>query len=191
MPQYRRPYVPGGTVFLTLVTFGRAPLFREALNVSRLRRAVAEVRKVWSFEIPGAVVLPDHAHFLWELPPNDADYSKRVGRIKVLFTQALHGTGSQPAHLSESRRRHRESDVWQRRFWDHMIRDEDDFAKHLDYIHFNPVKHGLVTCPHDWPYSSFALWVKREAYPPDWACCCDGRPVKLPDFGSIASRAGE
>jgi putative transposase len=86
------------------------------------------------------------------LPVGDTDFSRRVGRMKVAFTHALRGVQAVPAGISSSRRKHRESDVWQRRFMEHTIRDEGDFERHLDYIHYNPVKHGLVSCPHAWPY---------------------------------------
>jgi putative transposase len=95
--------------------------------------------------------------------------------MKVLFTRSLiDGTLSVPS--SPSRRRHRESDVWQRRFWEHWVRDEDDFQNHLHYVHYNPVKHGLCACPHAWPASSFHRWVARKAYEPDWCCSCAAGP---------------
>jgi putative transposase len=95
------------------------------------------------FTIDAAVILPEHIHFLWTLPPGDRDYSYRVGRMKVLFTRALRGANNLPDDVCESRRKHRESDVWQRRFYENTIRDEFDFRNHLDYLHFNPVKHGF------------------------------------------------
>jgi putative transposase len=95
------------------------------------------------FEITATVVLPDHLHFLWTLPPNDWDYSRRVGRLKVLFTQALRGTEALPQDVSVSRQKHRESDVWQRRFWEHTITNESDLARHFDYLHYNPVNLAL------------------------------------------------
>ena len=191
MPEYRRAYVPGGTFFLTLVTYNRTPLFSEPENVSRLRRIVATVKSEMPFEITGAVVLPEHMHFIWTLPPNDTAYSKRVGRLKVLFTQSLRGHRQLPKNVSSSRRKHRESDVWQRRFWEHTIRDAGDFEQHLDYIHYNPVKHGLVLCPHSWPYSSFHWWVRKRGYTVDWCCICHGRQAQRLDFTEIEDRVGE
>lgn len=191
MPEYRRAYVPGGTFFLTIVMYNRIPLFSEPENVSRLRKAVADVKSEMPFEIVGAVILPEHMHFIWTLPPNDTAYSKRVGRLKVLFTQSLRGRRQLPKNVSSSRRKHRESDVWQRRFWEHTISDEEDFEQHLDYIHYNPVKHGLVSCPHLWPYSSFHRWVQKGGYTADWCCTCHGRQVQEPDFTKIADRVGE
>ena len=185
MSQYRRSYVPGGTFFLTLVTYYRTPLFSEPENICHLRTAVAKTRTEKPFEITGAVILPDHIHFLWTLPCGDADYSQRVSRLKVLFTRLVRGKRSLPQNVSASRRKHRESNVWQRRFWEHTIRDEADLASHLDYIHYNPVKHGLVSCPHLWEYSSFHTWVKKGGYQVDWACSCCGKKPLLPDFAQM------
>jgi putative transposase len=181
MPEYRRAYIPGGTLFLTLVTYQRQPIFSHPDNISRLLSAIAIARTEMPFEIT-AVVLPDHIHFIWMLPPSDSNYSRRVGRMKALFTQSLRGKKSLPQTVSLSRRKHRESDVWQRRFWEHAITDETDLRKHLDYLHYNPVKHGLVSCPHSWEYSSFHKWVKLEKYAVDWGCQCQGKKPKMPDF---------
>jgi putative transposase len=191
MPEYRRAYLPGGTFFLTLVTYHRTPLFSDPEKISRLRSCVAKTLRERPFEITGAVVLPDHIHFLWTLPPDDSDYSQRVSRIKILFTRSLRGRRSLPENVSASRRKHRESDVWQRRFWEHSIRDQTDLEKHLDYIHYNPVKHGLVSCPHLWEYSSFHKWVEKDGYKNDWGCICGGRNPQVPDFSEIAQRVGE
>jgi putative transposase len=191
MPEYRRAYVPGGSFFLTLVTYQRTPLFSEPENISRLRHAIAKTRTERPFEITGAVVLPDHIHFLWTLPPGDSAYSLRVSRLKVLFTRSLRAKHSLSENISVSRRRHRESDVWQRRFWEHAIKDEADKQRHLDYIHYNPVKHGLVSCPHLWEYSSFHKMVDRGAYRIDWGCTCCGRQPQVPDLAGIAATVGE
>ena len=191
MPEYRRWYVPGGSYFFTPVTHWRSPLFASEENVERLRHALATVAAEMPFETAAAVVLPDHAHFIWTLPPGDNRYSKRVGRMKVEFTKQVRPAGHCQSVRSPSRRRHRESDVWQRRFWEHTLDDIDDFKSHLDYIHYNPVKHGYVTCPHLWPYSSFSRWVERGVYEPTWGCQCHGRPPDALDFSSIADTVGE
>jgi putative transposase len=179
MSQYRRIYTPGGTIFLTLVTYNRTPLFANPQNIAYLRSAVAAIRSEMPFEITAAVILPDHLHFLWTLSPNDCNYSKRVGRLKVRFTHLLRGKQASPHDISLSRRKHRESDVWQRRFWEHTIRDESDLANHLDYLHYNPVKHGLVQCPHQWQYSSFHRYVQRQVYNNDWGCQCNRKQPVL------------
>ncbi|WP_228059143.1 REP-associated tyrosine transposase [Nostoc sp. LEGE 06077] len=139
MSQYRRSYVPGGVYFFTLVTYRRIHLFSNVENISLLRQAIAKMRKELPFEITAAVVLPDHLHFIWSLPPDDSNYSQRVSRFKVLFTRSLRGKRSLSQDVSASRRKHRESDVWQRRFWEHTIFDEHDLHRHLDYIHYNPL----------------------------------------------------
>ena len=191
MPGYRRTYVSGGSYFLTLLTYNRTPLFQAPENISRLREAIKMVKSEMPFDILGAVTLPDHLHFIWTLPPDDVAYPIRVGRLKALFTRML-PTNQRPATtLPKSRRKRRESSVWQRRFWEHALRDQEDFQRHLDYIHYNPVKHGYAQCPHVWPSSSFHRWVKNGGYSPDWCCTCDERNPKIPDFAGIEESMGE
>ncbi|MCH8992100.1 MAG: transposase [Acidobacteria bacterium] len=125
------------------------------------------------------------------LPPDDTRYSMRWSAIKGRFTDLFLADGGTETQRSASRRKRGERGVWQRRFWDHVIRDDDDYGRHMDYIHYNPVKHGLVRCPHAWPHSSFAKCVRQGAYAADWMCLCTGRPVKPPDFGDVEGRAGE
>jgi putative transposase len=173
MPQYRRYYRSSGCVFLTIVTYQRQPIFANPENIELLRRVVAKTKKEKPFDLLAAVILPDHIHFIWQLPNDNINYSQRVSRLKTLFTRQLRGKNYCPENISLSRYKHRESDVWQRRFWEHTIKDENDFQKHLDYIHYNPVKHELVSCPHLWQYSSFNNWVKQGKYPQDWGCCCN------------------
>jgi putative transposase len=183
MADYRRADQPGGTYFLTLVTYQRQPLFAHPVNVDRLRAAVLAVINQRPFEFLAGVVLPDHAHYLWTLPPGDADFSTRLGQVKVLFTKSLAGQTRPAAPVrSASRVKHRDADVWQRRFWEHLIRDQEDLNRHLDYIHYNPVKHGLVGCPHAWAASSFGKWVARGCYDRDWCCQCADRTIRPPEF---------
>ena len=191
MPKYLRSYVPGGSYFLTLVTYDRNPVFRAPENISRLRSALKSVKSEMPFEIAGAVMLPDHLHFIWSLPTGDEDFSRRVGRLKALFTKSLPAASPPEQNISISRRKHRESNVWQRRFWEHTLRDEEDLQIHLDYIHYNPVKHGYAQCPHLWSASSFNHWVKNGGYTADWCCTCNHKYPKIPDFGSIESHVGE
>ena len=171
MPNYRRMYVPGGTYFFTIVTYQRQPIFANPDNIFFLRKTVATVKSEMPFTIFGAVVLPDHLHFIWQLPLGDSAYSKRIGKIKVLFTQSL--TEKSKQENSISRIKHRESNIWQRRFWEHTIRDEEDLENYLNYIHYNPVKHNLVSCPHLWQYSSFHSWVKNKGLDCNWGCICN------------------
>ncbi len=191
MPNYRRAAIPGGLYFLTIVTHRRAPLFRDPTHVLLLRQALSQVKREAPFEILSAVVLPDHLHFLWSLPRGDSGFSARVGRMKILFTRALAEGGEVPRDFDGSRRRHRERAVWQRRFWEHWVSDEREFEFCLDYIHYNPVKHGLVSCPHLWPASSFRKWVKNGLYEEDWACRCSGRNPPVPRLDALDGLTGE
>ncbi len=153
--RYRRTFVPGGSFFFTVVTSQRRPVFTSPETVEILRRAFRTVRISRPFDIDAMVVMPDHLHCIWTLPPGDADYMNRWRLIKAWFTR----------HCDPALR---ERGVWQRRYWEHMLRDENDYARHLDYIHYNPVKHGLVASTGDWPYSSFRRFVDAGFYPPDW-----------------------
>ncbi|MGA2496205.1 MAG: transposase [Tepidisphaeraceae bacterium] len=179
MPEYRRIFREGGTYFFTICTFGRRPIFADAINVDRLRTAIRGVMAEQPFVFVAAVVLPDHLHWIWTLPEDDADYSGRIGRIKVAFTRMFMGADA-VYDATTSRGRHGESEVWQRRFWEHTIRDERDFENHLHYVHYNPVKHGYAACPHAWEASSFKMWVTKDGYAMNWCCSCDGgaRPLE-------------
>jgi putative transposase len=165
--RYRRAHVSGGTFFFTLVTERRRALFRDGEAVRLLLEAVEKVRSRHPFEVDAYVVLPDHLHTLWTLPQGDTKFSTRWRLVKEAFTRAYLKTHEAPDR-TESRRSKGEQSIWQRRFWEHAIRSEADFAAHVDYIHINPVKHGLVAAARDWPYSSFRDWVAREAYDETW-----------------------
>jgi putative transposase len=128
-------------------------------------------------------LLPDHLHMIWRLPPGDADFSTRWSVIKRSFTRGWLASGGAEGSISDSRRRNRRRGVWQRRFWERCMRDPDDLNRHIDYVHYNPVKHGLVRCPHAWEWSSFHRWVRDGYYEPHWCCACDPQPVQAPDFG--------
>lgn len=185
MPDYRRSFAPGGTFFFTLVTFGRRPIFRAPAARRVLREAIRETRRRRPFDMPGVVLLPDHLHCLWTLPPGEHDFSTRWRKIKEAFTRAFLAAGGREGAPAPGQKRKGQHGVWQPRFWEHTIRDEDDFGRHLDYIHFNPVKHELVRCAHDWPYSSFHRWVRAGIYEADWCCGCRGRQFPAPDFSAI------
>lgn len=162
---YRRLYQPGSSYFFTLVTEQRRPLL--VTHIDRLREAFRRVRSRQAFHIDAIVILPDHLHTLWTLPEGDADYSGRWMRIKRLFSTGLPAMPSNQSQLAK-----REKGVWQRRFWEHGIRDETDWCHHMDYIHYNPVKHGQVQRVMDWPFSSFPRCVEIGWYDRDW-----GQPV--------------
>ena len=191
MADYRRFFAPGGTFFFTLVTFRRRPLFRSPLARRVLRAAISETRRRRPFDMPGVVLLADHLHCLWTLPDGDADFSTRWRKIKEAFTRAFLAAGGREAEAPAGQRRKGQRGLWQQRFWEHTIRDEDDFGRHLDYIHFNPVKHELARCAHDWPYSSFHDWVRRGVYDAHCCCCCRGREYRPPDGSAIERSAAE
>jgi putative transposase len=163
MVRYRRNFVPGGTYFLTVTLADRRA---RALiqHISALRAAFRKTRSERPFAIDAIVVLPDHLHVTMTLPPDDPDFSSRLQRIKGRFTRAVVG-----ADTTIRRSPKGGYALWQSRFWEHTIRDEEDFSRHVDYIHFNPVKHGLVKRVCDWPYSSFHRYVRLGVLPEDWA----------------------
>lgn len=168
MSWYRRRYNPGGTFFFTAVAEGRRSLFRSALSRKLLRAAIGECHKRRPFEIVGMVLLDDHLHTIWTLPPDDADYSTRWRKIKEAFTDAYLAASGAEAPVSDERRARGERGVWQRRFWEHECRDEDDLKRCLDYLHWNPVKHGYVSRVIDYPWSSFHQYVRLGEYDPLW-----------------------
>jgi putative transposase len=174
MPRYIRAFVPGGTFFFTVAILDRRlALLTE--HVGTLREVFADARRRRPFVIDAIVVLPDHLHCIWTLPPGDADFSTRWHSIKARFAERM----PRGECLSARRRRKGERGVWQRRFWEHVIRDERDFERHAAYIHWNPVKHGHAARPVDWPYSSFHRHVERGVYPPDWGAEAEVRALEL------------
>lgn len=167
MPTYRRSYhrvyQPGGTYFFTLVLADRT---RDSLtrHIDLLRDALLEEKRRHPFALLAWVVLPDHLHMIWRLPADDTDYPNRLRRFKASFSRQLpHGEA-----ISESRRAKQERGIWQRRYWEHLIRDQNDLRRHLDYIHYNPVKHAVASRPSEWPHSSFSHFVEKGLYPEDW-----------------------
>jgi putative transposase len=182
MPDYRRARRPGGRFFFTLVTEGRAPILCTETARSILHRALAECAATRPFVLDAMVLLPDHLHGMWTLPSGDSDYSTRWAFIRSRFTHEWLGAGGAEERRTGSRIFNRRRGVWQRHFWEHLIDDEDDFEQHLNYLHYNPVKHGYTACPHLWPFSSFQKWVSRGAYEGGWSCACDGRVVVPPAF---------
>ena len=173
MSWYRRRYTPGGTFFFTLVTHTRQPLFHSEANRKSLRAAFDQQIARRPFDTLGMVLLDDHLHTIWTLPDGDADYSTRWRRIKETFTDSYLAAGGVEAEVSPERRARGERGVWQRRFWEHECRDADDLKRCLDYIHWNPVKHGYVTRPADYPWSTFRRWVTAGEYDLNWG----GEPI--------------
>ncbi len=151
MVQYRRNWLPGGTYFFTVTLADRSSTLLVD-NVDALRDATRKIRDAMPFEIVAAVVMPDHLHALWTLPEGDADYATRWRLLKTYFTKSL-GIAT----------------PWQRRYWEHTIRDDRDLANHIDYIHINPVKHGYVTRASDWPHSSIHRYITNGKVTQHWA----------------------
>ena len=180
MPNYRRAVQPGGTFFLTLATHRRARLFSDDVMRTHLRRAIADTRRDRPFDLIAAALLPDHLHLILQLPVGDADFSTRIAAIKARFTRSHLGAGGVEGRQHRSRRRQRYRGVWQKRFWEHVVRDEDDLIGCIEYVHFNPVKHGVATCPHAWRWSSFGRFVAKGHYPADWCCACHGEASTPP-----------
>jgi len=167
MATFRRAVTPGATYFFTVNTYRRQALLTDPPVYSALREALRAVKRAHRFTIDAFVLLPDHLHCLWTLPEGDADYALRWNLVKRRVSQQVRHLIT--TDLTSSRGKRRELGLWQRRFWEHQIRDDLDFAKHVDYVHWNPVKHGYVIRVADWPYSSFHRYVTRGRYPLTWA----------------------
>jgi putative transposase len=168
MSDYRRYFVPGGTYFFTLVTERRTELFADATARRLLGSVFRRCALRQPFRVLAIVLLPDHLHCLWVLPPGDRDYSARWRWLKGEFTRSWLAIGGSEQTRGAARIKVRRRGVWQRRFWEHTIRDESDLERHADYIHYNPVRHQLASSPRDWPSSSFHRWVQTGHYPADW-----------------------
>jgi putative transposase len=164
MTDYRRSTFCGGTYFFTVVTYNRACFLTNDLARTCLRSAWQQVRDTRPLEVIALCLLPDHLHCLWRLPEDDNDFSTRWSLIKKGFTRRYLEAGGREFPQSRSRLKKRERGLWQRRFWEHQIRDESDLARHVDYIHYNPVKHGRVTSVDDWPWSTYHRFVRTGYY---------------------------
>ena len=162
MVLYRRNRIAGATYFFTAAVADRCSTILTD-HIDQLRQALRETMRQHPLQIDAMVVLPDHIHALWTLPGGDDDYSARWRRFKALFTRAV-----VPHRHGLARNAKGEWNVWQRRFWEHTIRDDLDFGRHADYIHFNPVKHGLVKHAAEWQHSTFHRFVSNGVYPMDW-----------------------
>ncbi len=168
MSHYHRFYQPQSTYFFTVVTFRRQKIFVNEDVKDLLKEVIQKVRVNWPFQIEGFVLLPEHLHTIWSLPEGDSNFSERWKLIKANFTREYLKKNDELVRPSNSRMRKGERTVWQRRYWEHLIRDESDFNHHLNYLHYNPVKHGLVTNPKDWPWSTFQRYVKLNWYESEW-----------------------
>lgn len=166
--------MPGGTYFFTVNLLQRRNNDLLIRHIHQLRNAITQTRQHYPFIIHAWVVLPDHLHCVIQLPEHDHNFAVRWRCMKSLFSHGL-TTGE---YRTRSRQTRRERGIWQRRYWEHLIRDEHDLRAHMDYVHINPIKHGLVNEVHQWPYSTFHRWVARGVYPPDWG----GEVLHLPDY---------
>lgn len=182
MSRYRRARIRGATYFFTVVTHRRKHVFTDNAPARMLGDAIREVRERLPFQIDAIVLLPDHFHCLMTLPKSVHDYSTRIRCIKGAFTRAYLGCGRPEATISAAPAKENRRGIWQRRFWEHAIRDEEDFERHADYIHYNPVKHGYASCPHDWQWSTFARSTRRGWYASSWCCQCTHCQAVAPDW---------
>ena len=164
MTQYRRIYTSGASWFFTVNLAHRQNNHLLVEQVDLLRQAFLYVKKRKPYDINAVVIMPDHLHCIWTLPDGDADYSGRWRLLKGYFSRGI----PKGENVSRSRTKRRERGLWQRRFWAHLLNDQDDFNTHFDYIHWNPVKHGWVESVKDWPHSSFHRNVDSGVYSVDW-----------------------
>jgi len=168
MSHYRRANVTGGSYFFTVVTERRQRILIDEPIRNALRDAIEATRADHPFHIDGWVLMPDHLHTIWTLPDGDADFATRWRLIKSRVTRACGKSYLRPDLMTQRRDAKRYGTIWQHRYWEHQLRDEADFQAHFDYLHINPVKHGLVKCVADWPWSSFHRHVQAGIYPLDW-----------------------
>ena len=166
--RYRRANIEGGTYFFTVNLADRNSdmLIQQ---IDDLRTIMRKVKQARPFKILAMVVLPEHLHAVWRLPRGDADYPQRWSLIKSGFSRRQ----EKGERIHASRNAKRERGIWQRRYWEHQIRDEADLVQHVDYIHFNPVKHGWVKKPVEWPHSTLHGYIERGMAPRDWGCSID------------------
>ena len=164
-----------GTYFITQVTYQRVPWLCRDVGRQALRDAIITVTKSHPFLIDAIVLLPEHFHCLLTLPPDDKDFSIRLKLIKIHVTRHYGSVLKINCPVSPSRKKRGERSLWQQRYWNHWIRDEQDFAAHCDYIHYNSAKHGLCKLPQDWPFSSVHRFIQQGIYPSHW--CRDQSPV--------------
>jgi len=168
MSNYRRVILPGATYFFTQVTYQRIPWLCSDISRSTLRKGLQRLQKLYPFSLDAIVLLPDHLHCIWTLPDGDSNYAGRWRYLKNFVTRSCGHKLQIPAEISLSRQKRQEKNLWQRRYWEHLITDDTDFNNHCNYIHYNPVKHGLCQSPKDWEFSSFHRFVKQAIYPEDW-----------------------
>ena len=151
--EYKRVFVPGGTYFFTVVTYMRQPFFSDENAINTFKICLLKTKRDYPFKLDAIVILPDHIHTIWTLPENDANYPLRWRLIKASFSHHWAKEIKNPLEKSPSRIKKNENTIWQRRYWEHSITNEVDYHQHLEYVFYNPVKHGYVNDPKDWQYS--------------------------------------
>lgn len=171
--------MPGATYFFTIVTYQRRPMLTGDLARDVLHKAFQATIERYPFSLDAICLLPDHIHCMWTLPDHDGNFSLRWSFLKSLFTRQYREAGGVEGKVNLSREKRREAGIWQRRFWEHMIRDDADYQNHLNYIHYNPVRHGLVKRVKDWKWSSFHRFVCLGLYDLEWGS--DGI-INLPEL---------
>ncbi len=164
--QFRRYFLPGGTYFFTVVTYNRRKIFIREEAFDLFNESICYVQGRRPFNINAFCICPDHIHMIWTLPENDADYPTRWRLIKSYFSH--HYQEGESLGISKSGAKVYGKNVWQHRYWEHFIRNEEDYSRHVEYIHFNPVKHGLASSPSSWEHSSFLDYVSQGLYPLKW-----------------------
>jgi len=183
MTQYRRSYIPGGTYFFTIVTYNRQPILTSPVSRRLLRDAWLTIQATHPFTLVACCLLPEHIHCIWTLPENDSDYSIRWQGIKGLFSKRYKKNMNFHAEISYSQKKKREAGIWQRRFWEHTLVEQEDFNTHVNYIHYNPVKHNLVKHVRDWPWSTFHSFVEKGIYDIEWGSGMSERFSEMKDVG--------
>ena len=174
MSEYRRSQIPGGTYFFTVALADRqSKLLTQHIDL--LRQSYARANELHPFKTIAICILPNHIHAIWQLPADDARFDLRWRIIKANFSRYFEAN----IERSTSKAQKREKGIWQRRYWEHLIRDERDLNQHIDYVHANPVKHGHVTNAKDWPYSSFHRYVQEGVLPVDWMGSMDDAKIPL------------
>ena len=166
MPNFVRLYEPGGKYFFTVVMHRRRPILTTALGHRLLRQAWRDTAARLPFQTDAVCLLPDHLHCLWTLPEGDKDFSSRWRSIKTAFTRGFLESGGRRGQRTAAQRRRGRAGIWQERFWEHRICDDNDYARRFDYIHYNPVKHELVTWPEEWPWSTYHRYARKGWYDP-------------------------
>jgi putative transposase len=164
MTNYRRANFPGGYYFFTVITYNRRKFLTTDLARGCLHHVWQEIKSRRPFELVAVCLLPEHLHCVWKLPEDDCDFSIRWSSIKGVFSREYNKQRKSRSDSRPSLLRRRESALWQRRYWEHQIRDENDLQSHVDYIHYNPIKHNLVKNLDDWPWSTYPRYLKEGFY---------------------------